>query len=57
MAAGGIGGVCLITGVAEETGADSMTVSVELCQPSDSSKVAAVAEMSFSSEVGPLKEL
>ena len=51
MAAGGISGVCLIAGGAEEIGADSMTAPVESSQPRDSSKVAVVVEMFLSSEV------
>ena len=51
MAASGIGGVCLITGGVEETGANWMTALVELSQPRDSPKAAVVIEMFLSSEV------
>ena len=51
MAAGGIGGVCLIPGEVEETRADWVTVPVELSQPRGLSKAAMVVEMFLSSEV------
>ena len=51
MAAGAIGGLCLITREAEETGADWMTAPVELSQPRDLSKAAIVVIMFLSSEV------
>ena len=51
MAAGGIGGVCLIVGGAEESGVDWMPVPVELSQPRDSSKVAVVIEIFLSIEI------